>query len=50
MIVKIWSYGAPMSERTIGGKIGQAFLQELIQALDSLPDKKLVKGTLKKKW
>lgn len=33
-------------ERTIGGKKGQAFLLELIQALDAMPEKKLIRGSL----
>ncbi len=34
-------------ERTIGGKNGQAFLLELVQSLDAMPEKRLIRDSLK---
>ena len=33
-------------ERTINGKRGQLFLQELIQALEAMPEKRLIRDSL----
>lgn len=38
-------YGANV-ERTISSKRGQAFLHELIQVLDAMPEKRLIAGEL----
>ncbi len=35
-------------ERTIGGKRGQAFLNELLQALEAMPEKRLIRSSLEK--
>ncbi len=34
-------------ERTLNGRRGQVFLRELIDALDAMPEKRLIKGELK---
>jgi hypothetical protein len=36
-------------ERTIAGKRGQAFLRELIEALEAMPEKRLIRDSLIKK-